>query len=166
MLFWLCLIILIMGLGLLGIGSINWYEIKYNEKKKKGKKKEEQKENKLVNFFYQNDDVFLGIGSLITLIMGLTVLVMSIILLTNSIGIDAEIEESKEIYKAINYKVESGACRDELGLLNKEVIDEIQEWNKNVVYKQKIQDDFWVGVFYPNVYDQFETIEYEKYGRE
>ena len=62
--------------------------------------------------------------------------------------------------------MESGACRDEFGLLNKEVIDEIQSWNESIIYNQKMQNDFWVGVFCPNVYDQFETIDYEKYGRE
>ena len=82
------------------------------------------------------------------------------------IGIDARVEQLKENYKAITYKVESGACRDEFGLLNKEVIDEIQSWNKSVIYNQKMQNDFWVGIFYPDVYDQFKTIDYEKYGRE
>ena len=82
------------------------------------------------------------------------------------IGIYARVEQSKETFDAITYKVESGACRDEFGLLNKEVIDEIQSWNESIIYNQKMQNDFWVGVFYPNVYDQFETIDYEKYGRE
>ena len=30
-------------------------------------------------------------------------------------------------------------------------------------YYQNIQNDFWVGIFYPNVFDQFETIDYEKF---
>jgi len=50
--------------------------------------------------------------------------------------------------------------------LNKEVIDEIQDWNENITYYKNIQKDFWVGIFVPNVYDQFETIDYTKYGRE
>lgn len=75
-------------------------------------------------------------------------------------------KKSKERYNAIIYKVESGACRDEFGLLNKKVIDEIQDWNESVTYNKNIQEDFWVGIFIPNVYDQFEIIDYTKYGRE
>ena len=79
------------------------------------------------------------------------------------INLDAQIEQNKERYKALEYKVTSGACRDELGLLSKEVIDEVQEWNEDIKYCQEAQDDFWVGIFHPNIFDQFETIDYEKY---
>ena len=58
------------------------------------------------------------------------------------------------------YKIESNSCRDEFGLLSKELIDEVQEWNQDVRYYQKIQRNFWVGIFYPNVYDEFETIDF------
>ena len=91
---------------------------------------------------------------------------MIIVFACNYIGVNAQVESNKERYNAITYKVESGACRDEFGLLNKEVIDEIQDWNEDVIYYKNIQKDFWVGIFIPNVYDQFETIDYTKYGRE
>lgn len=89
--------------------------------------------------------------------------VMIIILGCQHIGADARVEKNLEIYNAIEYKVTSGACRDELGLLSKEVIDEVQDWNKDVRYYQSIQDNFWVGIFYPNVFDQFKTIDYMNY---
>ena len=150
MLFWLCLIILIIGIGLIVIGCIDW----------------DYKKNKLFDFLYGNDDTLKFIGGITTFISGFIMVIMITILCCMYIGIDARVEQSKETFDAITYKVESGACRDEFGLLNKEVIDEIQSWNESIIYNQKMQNDFWVGVFYPNVYDQFETIDYEKYGRE
>ena len=150
MLFWLCLTILIIGIGLIVIGCIDW----------------DYEKNKLFDFLYDNDDTLKLIGGITTFISGFIMIIMITILCCMYIGIDARVEQSKETFDAITYKVESGACRDEFGLLNKEVIDEIQSWNESVIYNQKMQNDFWVGVFYPNVYDQFETIDYEKYGRE
>ena len=150
MLFWLCLTILIIGIGLIVIGCIDW----------------DYEKNKLFDFLYDNDDTLKLIGGITTFISGFIMIIMITILCCMYIGIDARVEQSKETFDAITYKVESGACRDEFGLLNKEVIDEIQSWNESVIYNQKMQNDFWVGVFFPNVYDQFETIDYEKYGRE
>ena len=150
MLFWLFVIILAVGIGLIVVGCIEW----------------DYKKNKLFDFLYDNDGPFKIIGGITTIIGGLVMAIMVTIMCYSFIGVDARVEQSKEIYKAITYKVESGACRDEFGLLNKEVIDEIQAWNESVIYGQKMQNDFWVGIFYPNVYDQFETIDYEKYGRE
>lgn len=150
MLFWLCLAILIIGIGLIVVvGCIDW----------------DYKKNKLFDFLYDNNESLKTIGIVITLIYGVIMLIMLIVFITMYIGVDARVDQSKETYKAITYKVESGACRDEFGLLNKEVIDEIQSWNETVIYNQKMQNDFWVGIFYPDVFDQFETIDYEKYGR-
>lgn len=100
---------------------------------------------------------------IITLVFGVVLFFMIIIMCCQYIGIDARVEKNFEIYNAIEYKVTSGTCRDELGLLSKEVIDEVQNWNKDVKYYQAVQDDFWIGIFYPNVFDQFETIDYMSY---
>lgn len=98
-----------------------------------------------------------------TAISSFILFVMIIILCCQHIGTDARVEKNLEMYNAIEYKVTSGACRDEFGLLSKEVIDEVQDWNKDVRYYQAIQDNFWVGIFYPNVFDQFKTIDYMNY---
>ena len=150
MIFWLCLAILIIGIGLIVLGCIDW----------------DYEKNKFFDFLYDNDDTLKFIGGITTFISGFIMIIMITILCCMYIDIDARVEQSKETFDAITYKVESGVCRDEFGLLNKEVIDEIQSWNESIIYNQKMQNDFWVGVFYPNIYDQFETIDYEKYGRE
>ena len=151
MLFWLCLIVLIVGIGLVTVGNMEWFDTR--------------NENKLRKFLYQNDDIIEYSGWVTVVVSGIIMTIMIIIFACNYIGVNDQVEKAKERYNAIAYKVESGACRDEFGLLNKEVIDEIQDWNEHVTYYKNFQKDFWVGIFVPNVYDQFETIDYTKYGR-
>lgn len=86
------------------------------------------------------------------------VLVSLVVIIAEYTTTNFYLEQNREQYKAITYKV--SACRDEFGILNKEVIDEIQEWNEDVRFYQRIQDDFWLGIYYPNVYDEFTTIDY------
>ena len=152
MLFWLCLIILIVGIGLVAVGKMEWFDTR--------------NENKLRKFLYQNDYTIECSGWATVVVSGIIMAIMIVVFACDYIGINAQVEKAKEQYNAITYKVESGACRDEFGLLNKEVIDEIQDWNENITYYKNFQKDFWVGIFVPNIYDQFETIDYTKYGRE
>ena len=151
MLIVLSLVVILIGIGIIRI-DIPYYK---------------SDENKFWKFLYKFDcdDGFKFIGGFTIGIGFIALLAMLIIMPINYVGTKAKIAENHEQYRAITYKVESGACRDEFGLLNKEVLDEIQTWNQFVVHRQNIQDDFWIGVFWPNIYDQFETIDYEKYGR-
>lgn len=102
------------------------------------------------------------LGELIIGCATLATIVSLIVIVGEYSTMDAYLEQNREEYKAITYKMESNACRDEFGLLNKEVIDEIQEWNKDIRFYQDIQDNFWLGIYYPNVFDEFETIDYER----
>lgn len=110
------------------------------------------------------DFEFLSIfGCVIGIISGLAVIMSLFLIIGEYTTMDSYLEKNREQYKAITYKIESDACRDEFGLLNKEIIDEIQEWNKDVRFYQNIQDNFWLGIYYPNVFDEFKTIEYESF---
>lgn len=108
-------------------------------------------------------DVLSLFGWIVGVISGIVAAIMLIVIVSTHCTADAQVELWKEQYKALTYKLESSACRDELGLLSKEIIDEIQDWNQDVVYNKRIQKDFWMGIFYPKVFDEFETIDYERY---
>ena len=144
MLFWLFVIILLVGVSLIVVGSKSWDREKHY-------------------FLYKHDYDIKAVGGWITGISTAVLVIMLFVLCSYHINVDAYVEKNKEIYEGITYKVTSDACRDEFGLLNKEVIDEIQEWNKDVRFYQNIQDNFWLGIYYPNVFDEFETIDYESF---
>lgn len=147
MLVWLFMITMVIGFGLIIIGFMNW----------------DYKKNKFTKFLYCNNHEIMSGGVLIAGISAIVILIMGIIMCCSYVGVDAKVATNKERYTALEYKATSGACRDDFGLLSKEVIDEIQDWNEDVTYYQNIQNDFWVGIFYPNVFDQFETIDYRIY---
>ena len=107
---------------------------------------------------------FLGdFGCAMSIISGLSIIISLFLSIGQYTTMNAYLEKTREQYKAITYKIESDACRDEFGLLNKEVIDEIQQSNKDLRFYQSIQDNFWLGIYYPNVFDEFETIDYESF---
>lgn len=75
---------------------------------------------------------------------------------------DAVKATNTERYEALIYKIESGVCCDDFGLLNKEVIDDIQAWNEDLARNKTLEQDQWIGAFHPNIYSDFNFIEYEK----
>lgn len=144
MIFWIFVILMVVGISLIVVGCKRWDYEKHP-------------------FLYDYDVEIRVWGVGTTLVSGVVVLIMLIVVTINNVTASSMVATNQEKYKALTYKLESGACRDELGLLNKEIIDEVQEWNEDVAYYQVTQDNFWSGIFYPNVYDQFETIDYTKY---
>lgn len=153
MLFWLFVIILVVGIVLMISGSKDW-------------DRDKNKETKLSRWLYFHDDNLFDTGLGTVLVSGAVLFIMILILACEYTHTYGALQENRETYNALTYKVESGICRDEFGLLNKEIIDEIQEWNEGVVYNQTMHDNFWVGIFHPDIYDGLETIDYEKYAKE
>ena len=108
-----------------------------------------------------NDAVEWG-GVCLSGIFGGVLLVMGFVLVYMNIGVHAEIEKNKAIYESLVYQYENNFYDNDNDVGKKELIREIQDWNSDLAYYQNVQRDFWIGVFVPNIYDQFEFIELDK----
>ena len=144
MIFWIFVIGLFVGIGLIVLGSISWDYLKHH-------------------WLYYHDEALNVAGVGVALISGFVVLIMCLFLFNEHNGSQAELAVLREREYAIVYKLESGACIDEFGLLSKTVIDEVQDWNEVIIKEKKLQRNFWIGIFHANIYDEFETIDYKKY---
>lgn len=86
-------------------------------------------------------------------------IVMLVVIVVKNTNVDAYVAENQMRYEMLVYQYENDIYDNDNDLGKRDLMEDIQEWNEDLAYYRKAQDDFWVGIFHPNVYDQFEFIE-------
>lgn len=91
--------------------------------------------------------------------ISIVALCISIIALAfNYIGVDASITTWEKQYESLTYQLDNHLYDNDNDIGKKELMNQIQDWNTDLAYRKTIQRNFWVGIYYPNVYDEFEFI--------
>ena len=96
--------------------------------------------------------------------IGLMAVVISNICFMCEYGLVDSYTASKQVeYESLVYRYENDIYDNDVmnDYAKQDVIAEIQEWNKFVASYREHQDNFWIGIYYANIYDQFELIELE-----
>ena len=136
MLFWLFAILLAGSIGL-----IIWYE-------KTGGWDDEWK-------------LFIGVTGCIVISVAIGI---SLFIIGDAHGCtEAYIAKNQARYDSLVYQLENDLYDNDNDLGKKELYKEIQEWNEDLAYNRKIQKNFWIGIYYADIYDQFEFIEYKEF---
>ena len=96
------------------------------------------------------------------LLATIAVVLTLIALLISTIGLasvyinaDASVAKWETQYESLTYQLENNLYDNDNDIGKKELMDEIREWNGNLAYCKEIQRNFWVGIYYPNVYDKY-----------
>ena len=103
----------------------------------------------------------IGTGWTTIVVAGLVAIIMGICIIDSHVNVDAKIARNEQIYESLVYQLENNLYDNDNDLGKKELYDQVKEWNEDLAYYQNAQDDLWCGIFYPNIFDQFEFIKYE-----
>ena len=103
-------------------------------------------------------DVWNIIGCVLLVFGIVAVLICCIILVTNYLGVDGQVASYQQQYESLTYQHENNLYDNDNDLGKKELLNEIQDWNTDLAWRKANQRDFWIGIFIPNIYDQFEFI--------
>ena len=98
------------------------------------------------------------LSTIIFVIAGIAFVVMLIVVIANNVGVEASIEANKQRYESLIYQAENNLYENDNDLGKKELANQIQEWNEDLARGKALQDDFWVGIFYADIYDEFDFI--------
>lgn len=75
---------------------------------------------------------------------------------------DADVARYQKRYESLTYQYENNFYDNDNDVGKYELVSQIEHWNTDLAYYKTIQRNFWVGIYYPNIYDQFEFIELDK----
>ena len=89
---------------------------------------------------------------------GIAAAIMLVAIIVNNVGVEASIESNKQRYDSLVYQAENNMYDNDNDLGKKELVNQIQEWNEDLARGKAFQDDFWVGIFYADIYDEFDFI--------
>lgn len=129
MLFWLFIILIVAGVALMLWGACTNFE-----------------------------DITLFIGGLLTAIGVIGFVITLSVLLSSHIGVDGDIVKYETRYEQLVYEYENDIYENDNDLGKKELMNNIQAWNEDLAWRKANQKDFWIGIFIPNIYDQFNPI--------
>ena len=89
------------------------------------------------------------------------VVIMSFCIIIDNTNADIEKAELMAEYEVLVYQYENNIYNDggDDVVGKKALFDDIKEWNKSITYKREVQDNFWWGIYYPNIYDEIPLIE-------
>ena len=97
----------------------------------------------------------------ISVVTGFIITVMLFIMSLQYLTVPGQIAVQKTTYESLSYQVESNMYDNDNDIGKKELMDQVTEYNANVQKNKALQRNFWVGIFYPDIWDQFETIPLE-----
>lgn len=95
----------------------------------------------------------------LTAFIGFIVICMVITICIEHIGVEADIERYYSRYEMLKTQYENNFYDNDNDIGKYELVSKIQDWNEDLAYNKKIQRDLWLGIFHPNIYDQFDFIE-------
>ena len=97
--------------------------------------------------------------SIVSVLLVIIVFIMGICVIDTHVGLEAKIASNQQVYNSLVYQLENDLYDNDNDLGKKELYNQIQEWNKDLAYYKHIQNDLWSGIFYSDIYDQFNYIE-------
>ena len=108
-----------------------------------------------VLFTYDLENLGIAISTI-----GIFGIIISVVVLAiNYIGIDGYIARMNTRYETLVYQYENDIYDNDNDLGKRELMVDIQNWNEDLSSRRERQRDFWIGIYIPNIYDQFEFIE-------
>lgn len=115
----------------------------------------------IVEYFRDRYSQALDIAAAVFTVVGAFAVAISLVIMgMNYIGVNGYVAQMNERYEILTYQYENDIYDNDNDIGKSELMTSIREWNEDLAYHKENQKDFWIGTYIPNIYDQFEFINF------
>ena len=111
---------------------------------------------------YLDCDVGVDLTAILTVISGIAIVVSIAIMAARYSHADADVAQYQKRDESLTSQYENDFYNNDNDVGEYELVYQIEYRNTDLAYRKTIQRDFWLGIYYPNIYDQFEFIKLDK----
>lgn len=105
-------------------------------------------------------DLYEFMTNLFLFIGGLGVAASLIFMGINHIDINTQRDKIRVHYESLKHQVENKSYEND-DYSKKKLIDQVTELNANIAYGERLENDFWIGVYVVNPYSDLDPIEFK-----
>jgi amino acid transporter len=98
-------------------------------------------------------------GAALTVIGAIALAISLLVIAVNYGSADITISENQQVYESLVYQYENQIYDNDNDIGLRDLMVDIQNWNSDLAVQQAKQKNIWIGIYVPNIYDQFEFIE-------
>ena len=109
----------------------------------------------IVAFIDGWEDFGVGISALSLICL----IIAGLFLIGCHVGVNGRTAKLQARYDSLVYQYENNIYDNDNDLGKRDLMEDIQRWNEDLAANQKNQHDFWIGIYIPDIYDRFESIE-------
>ena len=92
--------------------------------------------------------------------LGSTLVIASLVVFGLSLlPAQANLDTLEQTRASLVYQLENNLYDNDNDFGKKELMSEIQSFNESLAFHKKMQRNFWVGIYYANIYDDIQLIE-------
>ena len=114
----------------------------------------------LFEILFEHDfEIPCRISVAISFLAACALLIEIAVLAVNYISVDGYVQKMNVRHDMLVYQYENDIYNNDNDLGKRELIEDIQNWNEDLASRKENQDNLWIGIFIPDIYDQFDFIE-------
>ena len=100
------------------------------------------------------------VGIFLTILGGMGFLISIILFCCAYWNVDGYVAQMNQRHDILTYQIEQKMYNNDNEYGKKELMEKVQAWNEDLAYNKNMQQNLVVGIYIPNVYDEFEFIDF------